>query len=892
MTVALKEWFDALQTREGRCFWTGPRPMRTGDPRDQLIGREGDVRDFADLVREVNLIVLSGESGAGKSSLLNAGIHPQLNEDGFVVLICSDWSADPGRQDASHDPAAGLKRTEKFLASKLAPELPAGIKAGAGFLRELNEKHGDGAVIILDQFEELIRHKPELYDEVRQWVEHAVDQFDVRIVISLREEFKHRLRDLAVGPFKRADFYLHPLRSRALISRVIQSGRRPDHSAGVIRDDAADMLLDLWERAGGGQPWSGIGMLHLQALLYVFWRDATAIHADDPESVPDDVVVTADHVWAALNWPGVARQKGDFATVDAVALFKASLARAVTYRLSSCRNVFLGGASSDPVLADGVVTVISRMADHLASGGYKVDQEERHLAQLVLDEELMTLEFSGDLDGQETDAKLFRAFAERVRSDGSWLTARRDEFVSGDPDLFSAVTGSQGSNSTAGPMMGFSRSAVLIEELRRYFFALEWLVASDLVRRTSPEGGTTMIALVHDGFGRGLSEWAAGNAEDARGATSRLTATVGKTLTWEPSVHAGEPDPFDGSRADQGIRYANLRWRSSRIAEVRFRKVVFINCDFRWTSFDKCEFEGVTFVNCLLDGVEFSNCGVIGGVSEAPRVPPGERPLPSFVVRGAELVRLLDRYRESSISEGSDVEKRKLISWTAGLPAVPVSPALEQDLKNGLLSGFQHQEWTPESSGLMICGGRLSSLMFAHCHGPLGADGTPEAMGTVALRHVAGTSLEFGEQGAGSIQLADVAIRGLTISPPVWVSTDEVLSGDREHRIDVGHIRLEVLDSQLQNVWLSTPLRGQAEIRNSVLWQFFNANGQEDFTVALDGDSPNAGVVNCPPGGLPREPAWFETQCAAKPDVDAAAKKVDYQSLGNLLKFLPDPPEE
>lgn len=902
MTSAMESWREKLTTREEKCFWAGPRPLRKKDrPQERLIGRDQDVRTFADLVREVNLTVLSGESGAGKSSLLNAGICPQLQADGMMVLICSDWTAEAGAGEVYSEASKSLEKTENFLARKFASGLPEGIEARAGFLCELDDKYGDSAVIILDQFEELMRHNPALYEEVRLWVQHAVDAYNVRLVISLREEFKHRLRDLVVGPFRRADFYLHPLHARGLIEKVIKSGRRSDKSGDVISGDAVKLLLDLWDRASGGKAWSGIGLLHLQALLYVLWRDASGPLLNESDPDLSGVVVTLNQVEEALNQARASlgdlghANEADLRSGEAESLFRAALARAVTYRLGSACDVYMRvQARADQVLADGVITIIARMANHLASGGYKVDQEERHLAQLVLDEELAILGFTGDLARDKHGAKLFREFTARVREGGAWLTARREELVNGHRDLVESVRSTKGRYGSSGPMMGFSRSAVLLEELRRYFFALEWLEASDLIRRTSPEDGTTMVTLVHDGFGRGLTEWADAHAEDARTATSRLTATVGKTLTWDPSVRIDEPDPFDGSETELGRRYVNLRWRSSRVSGVRFHKVMFINCDFRWTSFDQCWFEGVTFVNCLLDGVEFSGCTIVGGVTEAPKVPRGERPLPSFFVKGIELAATLDRYRETVLDPETANSERNLISWTAGLPADPASSSLVTSLKRGSLEGrgFRYQSWDQQTSGLMIYGGRLSSLMFAGSHGPLDAQGTQTAMGTVALRHVAGTSLDFGEQSSGSILLADVAIRGLTISPPVWMSEEELSTGDRESRGRGDDLFLEIRDSQVQNAWLSTPLRGRAEIKDSVIWQFFNANGQDAFNVILDGNSPHAGVVNVSPERFFRPTETFEVRDSALAEVDAAAKKVDYQSLRNLLRYLPSVPED
>ncbi len=48
--------------------------------RDHLIGREDDIENISRLCREQPLVFLEGESGAGKSALIQAGLLPSLSD--------------------------------------------------------------------------------------------------------------------------------------------------------------------------------------------------------------------------------------------------------------------------------------------------------------------------------------------------------------------------------------------------------------------------------------------------------------------------------------------------------------------------------------------------------------------------------------------------------------------------------------------------------------------------------------------------------------------------------------------------------------------------------------------------------------------------------------------
>ena len=66
--------------------YVGPRPFEESDA-DLFFGREGEMRELLSHVVANKVVLLYAASGAGKTSLLNAGVIPLLeHEERFEVL--------------------------------------------------------------------------------------------------------------------------------------------------------------------------------------------------------------------------------------------------------------------------------------------------------------------------------------------------------------------------------------------------------------------------------------------------------------------------------------------------------------------------------------------------------------------------------------------------------------------------------------------------------------------------------------------------------------------------------------------------------------------------------------------------------------------------------------
>src|SRR4030042_2043582 len=63
--------------------YVGPRSFHTGE---KLYGRDLEVRELLNLLIAERIVLLHSPSGAGKSSLVQAGLIPKLEEEGFRVL--------------------------------------------------------------------------------------------------------------------------------------------------------------------------------------------------------------------------------------------------------------------------------------------------------------------------------------------------------------------------------------------------------------------------------------------------------------------------------------------------------------------------------------------------------------------------------------------------------------------------------------------------------------------------------------------------------------------------------------------------------------------------------------------------------------------------------------
>jgi hypothetical protein len=201
-----------------------------------FFGRKRAIDELCALLERSSLTVLHSESGAGKTSLLKAGVSPRLLADGALPVHVRSYNISP---------ALSFKRV--FFPG-LHPRSALGTAPLRDFLHQASPALRPGAkfYIILDQFEEFFIHLDEVQranfvDELTTCLEDS--SLGVRWILSLRSEFFANLasfRPRICNPFEN-DYYL----KRLTRSEALEVVTEPIARHGISFDpDLVEKLLD------------------------------------------------------------------------------------------------------------------------------------------------------------------------------------------------------------------------------------------------------------------------------------------------------------------------------------------------------------------------------------------------------------------------------------------------------------------------------------------------------------------------------------------------------------------------------------------------------------------------------------------------------------------------
>ncbi len=76
--------------------YVGPRPFQTGE---RLFGRDEQLRQLTGQLLVQRIVLLFGPDGAGKTSLIQAGLIPELQAERFQVFPVARLSVPIGRTE-------------------------------------------------------------------------------------------------------------------------------------------------------------------------------------------------------------------------------------------------------------------------------------------------------------------------------------------------------------------------------------------------------------------------------------------------------------------------------------------------------------------------------------------------------------------------------------------------------------------------------------------------------------------------------------------------------------------------------------------------------------------------------------------------------------------------
>lgn len=227
--------------------YVGPRAFNSGEA---FYGRDSETRALFNRLISERIVLMVSPSGAGKSSLINAGLRPLLEEEQFHVFPVARVGAPPGE-------GGGLKRFNRYVlgarvclesSRDTPPDQLLPLIASTTFAQHIEAlaNPAQSRVLIFDQFEEILTVDPVDRDEkhrfFRELGEVLARDSNLWALFSMREEYIAALQGYADPLPTRLGirFRLEPLDRKAATDAI----RRPAADQGVtITEPAVNRLL-------------------------------------------------------------------------------------------------------------------------------------------------------------------------------------------------------------------------------------------------------------------------------------------------------------------------------------------------------------------------------------------------------------------------------------------------------------------------------------------------------------------------------------------------------------------------------------------------------------------------------------------------------------------------
>jgi formylglycine-generating enzyme required for sulfatase activity/flagellar basal body-associated protein FliL len=302
--------------------YVGPRPFTAAEA-GRFFGREQEANQLLSLVLAERLALFYAQSGAGKSSLLQARLMPHLEQAGLIVLPLGRVSGDlpPGvsrvnnifafnlmlslaRSQGDPNRFSGVSLSH-FLARLTSDDGHSYYYDAEALPTVVNPAEAAAYVLIIDQFEEIItthpEHWPERADFFRQLDAAMADDPLLRVVLTLREDFVAGLdpySSLLTGKL-RARFYMQRMGQAAAleaIRRPAELGGRP--FAPGVAESLVDNLRQLRSQTPLIPPSEGglrgvfgqfVEPVQLQVVCYQLWENLKGRLADLPGTLREDL---------------------------------------------------------------------------------------------------------------------------------------------------------------------------------------------------------------------------------------------------------------------------------------------------------------------------------------------------------------------------------------------------------------------------------------------------------------------------------------------------------------------------------------------------------------------------------------------------------------------------
>ena len=300
---------------------------------DLFFGRQALTRKLGEFVRSQSLTVVLGASGSGKSSLVKAGLIPDLKQQ--------DAKADQPQWKILAPMRPG-EAPFKALSNALAQESTSAIEMLAQYMAVWSQQHpGMKLLLAIDQFEELItlcrddKEREQFLIGLVQAVAAYPEQ--LRLVLTLRSDFEPQFQDAALKDYWSAARFVVPPMMRSELREAIEepaSKRVMYFQSDDPKNPLVDRLIDEVAEMPGALPLLSFTLSE----LYLKYLRRQKIAQDRGNSI-DRAITEADY----KELGGVARSLTQRADQEYEALVQQDPAYEQTIRHVMLRMVAVGG---------------------------------------------------------------------------------------------------------------------------------------------------------------------------------------------------------------------------------------------------------------------------------------------------------------------------------------------------------------------------------------------------------------------------------------------------------------------------------------------------------------------------------------------------------------------
>ena len=297
---------DSTMTTSQTNPYVGPRSFGETDA-DRFFGRANETIQLTNLVIAHRDVLLYAQSGAGKTSLIQASVVPALKQRRQIITLPIARVSGADRQDVANiyifNTLLNIHGDEADPAALAALTLADGL--ASLFAGVANERLPRLRLLIIDQFEELFTTYPEQYEKRAGFfdqLEEALAQYpQLSLLLSMREDYVAHLDSFSgrLPSRLRTRFRLERLgpeaAQEAVVKPLAQTSR--SYARGV-----AQLLVDNLRRvqrrvvtAGGSEVTYVVGQhvepVHLQIVCRQLWEnlppDRNIIQLEDIQQFGD-----------------------------------------------------------------------------------------------------------------------------------------------------------------------------------------------------------------------------------------------------------------------------------------------------------------------------------------------------------------------------------------------------------------------------------------------------------------------------------------------------------------------------------------------------------------------------------------------------------------------------